>query len=355
MFKQLKTFTTYIFLLFAATLIISCDSEINNSNVSLDANSLKSKNATNQSVITELSDFETNFGGWDYSPKFIGGGKTPGWELVSNDYEKAVKCNPTATKQTYYWKLTKKFDLTDATTAQLNLKFLFSGHKYSFFKISIGSEAAQSLSDFTTLKEFENGTTTPQETEIDLNNYIGKNITIQLLLKKPYSVVEKKIGLYIHKIELLKSVKNIPLDITAPEMISIKTNTKSINGAGTISVEMKVKESGSGIASATLYSDSPSRLINHSQGHNILTALYVDLQNSNPESGIYTLKGDIDIKTYHESGTWKLRYIILTDNVGIIKNYQANEETPDSHYITWDPQTSSHFNTNINTVTFDVF
>ena len=150
--------------------------------------------------INEIEEFDAGKGKWSFSPKLVGL-KELGWISVINAREKALKTNTTSTKKTYYWKLFRTFDLANVDSPQLNLKYDFRGRNYEYFRITIGSETASKLADFTILNE-DVVATGVHELAIDLKEYVGQKVKIQLLLKKS-SVVETSVGLYVHRIGLI--------------------------------------------------------------------------------------------------------------------------------------------------------
>ena len=70
-----------------------------------------------------IEEFDKSFGVWKISPKKVSGTKTPGWKVVQHSGEGAAENTPTKTKYTYYWKLTRTYDLTDVKEPELDLKF----------------------------------------------------------------------------------------------------------------------------------------------------------------------------------------------------------------------------------------
>jgi len=148
----------------------------------------------------EIEEFDDGFGGYSFSPARIGRSATDGWVTVTNDSEKAARNSVTGTKYTYYWKLTRELDLSQAADPELELKFHFKGHEYEYFRVQVGPEGARVNADFTTLHEETDGGDDPTTMVFDLSEYQGEIITLRLLLKKPYGVTESKIGLYIHHI-----------------------------------------------------------------------------------------------------------------------------------------------------------
>jgi endonuclease/exonuclease/phosphatase family metal-dependent hydrolase len=148
----------------------------------------------------EVNEFDTGAEGWAISPTEIGRTSDPGWVVVANDGEQAIKANPTPTDATYYWKLTKDFDLTHINEPSLEVKFHFKGGGYEYFQITAGEESARRLSDFSVLHEQRIATAAPETVRLDLSAYAGRITRIQLLLKKPSGVVERTTGVYIHRV-----------------------------------------------------------------------------------------------------------------------------------------------------------
>ena len=150
----------------------------------------------------EVDEFDDLSDGWVSYPRQIGRSSESGWINVRNDREGSIRTSPATTRSTYYWKLTKVYDLSFIEAPTLDLKFHFKGYGYEAFKVMIGDENARRLSDFEPLYEQTRGTQEPQEETIDLSEYAGQVVKIQLLLKKPYDVVERRIGLYVHRVAL---------------------------------------------------------------------------------------------------------------------------------------------------------
>lgn len=148
----------------------------------------------------EIEEFEDGFGEFEYSPQKIGQGTTDGWVIVTNAGEKAARNSTTGTKATYYWKLTREVDLTNATDPMLDVKYHFKGYNYDYAQVQIGPQGATRLSQFTTLKETTEATASPEEHMIDLSAWAGQVVTIRILLRKPSDITENRIGLYVHRI-----------------------------------------------------------------------------------------------------------------------------------------------------------
>jgi hypothetical protein len=148
-----------------------------------------------------LQDFDDGFGLWKISPQKVGRSSNPGWKTVSNSGEKAARNYPTGSKVTYYWKLSQVFDLSELESPSLEIKYDYRGHTYSYFRVQVGGADASRLADFTTLHE-DTESTGVTTMELDLSEYEGEIVQIRMLLRKPSNTVEKKIGLYVHKLEL---------------------------------------------------------------------------------------------------------------------------------------------------------
>jgi len=170
----------------------------------------------------DISEFDDGFGAWSFGPQKIGRSTTDGWKVVSNDSEKAARNSATSTSKTYFWRLTKVIDLTHAVEPELDIKLHFKGHNYAYIRILIGDENAIRATDFTILHQVSQGTDDPEELRLDLADYVGEKVKVQLLLKKPNNVTESKIGLYVHRIGVVSTV--------TPEPAPSDTSVLSIGG-----------------------------------------------------------------------------------------------------------------------------
>lgn len=148
----------------------------------------------------DVEEFDDGWGEWTFSPRKIGRSTKDGWAIVTNDGEKAARNTVTGTKYTYYWKLTRDLDLTQALDPELDVKLHFRGFNYDYAAIQIGPEGASKLSDFTTLLQWDEAMAGPEEHAIDLSAWAGQKVVVRALLRKPYGVTESKIGLYVHRI-----------------------------------------------------------------------------------------------------------------------------------------------------------
>ena len=160
----------------------------------------------------EINEFDEGSDGWTAYPSTIGRTSDPGWVNVGNDGEGSIRNNPTGTRYTYYWKLTKDIDLSNLDTPNLEVKYHFKGHTYDYFRIQIGEEGARRLSDFTVLHEATEATSDPSEVSIDLSEYSGRRMRVQFILRKPYDVVERRIGLYLHRAAIVTPTQLDSLD-----------------------------------------------------------------------------------------------------------------------------------------------
>ena len=159
----------------------------------------------------EVSEFNEGSDGWSAYPSTMGRSSESGWVNVTNDGEGSIRNNPTGTRYTYYWKLNRDLDLTGLDAPTLEVKLHFKGHSYDYVRVQIGEEGARRLSDFTTLHESSVATAEPEELSLDLSDYAGQRVKIQVILRKPYDVVERRIGLYVHRIALITPA--IPLEV----------------------------------------------------------------------------------------------------------------------------------------------
>ncbi len=175
--------------------------------------------ATAQQVSAdEVNEFDEGADGWTAYPSTMGRGSESGWVNVTNDGEGSLRNNPTGTRYTYYWKMTRDLDLSNLDSPSLQLKYHFKGHSYDYFRIQIGEEGARRLSDFTVLHEATEATTDPSEVSIDLSEYQGERVRIQLILRKPYNVVERRIGLYLHRVAVVTPPQESSLEDTPGEL-----------------------------------------------------------------------------------------------------------------------------------------
>jgi len=150
-----------------------------------------------------------------------------GWLNVSNDAEGALRNSPTRTRHNYYWRLTQDFDLSELTDPTLELKYLFKGHNYSYFQVLIGDEGAQKKSDFAVLHEVNEANTVPEEVNIDLSAYAGHRVRIQLVLHKPHDVVERRVGIYIHRAAIVTPSTPFDLDDRSDELRVVSFNVQA--------------------------------------------------------------------------------------------------------------------------------
>ena len=168
----------------------------------------------------EVNEFDEGSDGWTIYPSTMGRTSESGWVNVGNDGEGSIRNTPNRTRYTYYWKLTKDIDLTQLSAPSLEVKFHFKGHGYDYARIQIGEEGARRLSDFTTLHESTSASTDPEELSLDLSEYAGTRVRIQLVLRKPYGVVERRIGLYVHRMAI--TTPTIPHELDdQPEQLRI--------------------------------------------------------------------------------------------------------------------------------------
>lgn len=163
----------------------------------------------------EVDEFDTGSDGWTIYPSEMGRSSEPGWTTVTNDGEGSLKTNPTGTKYTYYWKLTKDIDLTHVNAPTLEVKYHFKGLGYEHVRIMVGEEGARRLGDFDVLHEQNTATAEPETVTVDLSPYEGRIARVQILLRKPYDVVERRIGLYVHKIAIKSP--SVPVDLDERE------------------------------------------------------------------------------------------------------------------------------------------
>ena len=145
-----------------------------------------------------IEEFDRSAGVWKISPRKITRTNTPGWQNVDHDGEGALVNSPSPTAYTYYWKLTRTYDLTNSEAPEFDLKYEFMGGDYSSFKVQVGAENARRNSDFTTVLE-RDAATGIEDGFVPLHEYGGQVIKIRLLLKKNRGVLASEPGLYVHR------------------------------------------------------------------------------------------------------------------------------------------------------------
>jgi hypothetical protein len=150
----------------------------------------------------DIQDFSQGVGLWKSSPQKIGRSKVPGWKIVKRRGGKAIRNSVTSSRATYYWKLTRVFNLRDVEEPKLVMTFDFRGHGYSGMMVQIGDAKARRKRDFTTLYRHD-AATGVERIELDLAEYAGAVRTLRVVLRKPRGVVEKKIGLYVHSLGVI--------------------------------------------------------------------------------------------------------------------------------------------------------
>ena len=166
----------------------------------------------------EINEFDEGSDGWTVYPSTMGRGSEAGWINVTNDGEGSLRNSPTGTRYTYYWKLTKDIDLSNLESPSLEVKYHFKGHSYDYFRIQVGEEGARRLSDFTVLHEATEASATPTEASLDLSEYAGQRVRVQFILRKPYDVVERRIGLYLHRAAIVTPIELGDLDDQPDEL-----------------------------------------------------------------------------------------------------------------------------------------
>ncbi len=145
-----------------------------------------------------IEEFDRSSGVWKISPRKITRTNTPGWQNVEKDGEGALMNSPSPTVYTYYWKLTRTYDLTNSEAPEFDIKYEFLGEGYSSFKVQIGGENARRNSDFTTIMERDEATGI-EDGFIPIHEYAGQVVKIRLLLKKNRGVLADEPGLYVYR------------------------------------------------------------------------------------------------------------------------------------------------------------
>ena len=94
--------------------------------------------AGHRTYANEINEFDEGSDGWSLYPSTMGRGSESGWINVTNDGEGSIRNNPTGTRYTYYWKLTRDLDLSNLESPSLELKYHFKGHNYEYFRVQVG-------------------------------------------------------------------------------------------------------------------------------------------------------------------------------------------------------------------------
>ncbi|MBN94568.1 MAG: hypothetical protein CL928_10920 [Deltaproteobacteria bacterium] len=167
-----------------------------------------------------LEEFDKGFGAWKMSPRYVGRSSRPGWSIGTRAGEEAAMNSPTTAYTTYYWKLLSEVDLGKAVSPVLEVKYDFLGNNYESFAVQVGPIGARRSADYTTLYEVTEATGGESTEVVDLSEYVGQEVTVRLLLKKRYGVVERRTGLYVYRLGIRSDVSFEPTP-TEPELVSV--------------------------------------------------------------------------------------------------------------------------------------
>ncbi len=147
----------------------------------------------------EVEAFDAGLGGWTGYPQRIGTSTTPGWTTSSFNGDVAAVTNPTATKSTYYWRLTSGVDLTGATQPSLVGRVeLLAG--YASLTVEIANANAAVTDPFTVLWETTAAGAGPVDVNVPLDAYVGQVRTLRVSLKKAYGVVASGPGARVYEL-----------------------------------------------------------------------------------------------------------------------------------------------------------
>lgn len=136
----------------------------------------------------EVEAFDAGLGSWTGYPQRIGTSTTPGWTTTSVAGDVAAVTNPTATKSTYYWRLTSNVDLTGADQPSLVGRVeLLAG--YASLTVEIGNANAALTDPYTVLWETTSAGAGPIDLNIPLDAFRGQGRSVRVSLKKAYGVV----------------------------------------------------------------------------------------------------------------------------------------------------------------------
>ena len=168
----------------------------------------------------DVEEFETNAGEWTFAPAKIGRSTVDGWAVVSVDGERALQPQPTPTASTYYWTLSREVDLTNVPDPLLDVKSQFLGNGYDLATFQVGPVGATRAADFTTLLQYTNALTSPEEQMLDLARWAGQKIQLRVQVRKPYGSVTSRPGFNLHRIGVRRAVDLLPPP-PDPEILSI--------------------------------------------------------------------------------------------------------------------------------------
>ena len=110
-------------------------------------------------------------------------------------------------------------------------------------------------------------------------------------------------------------------DVTAPEVVELTLGSAEVDmsgGAGTVVVKLKATDDISGIRSVEVYFESPT-------GAQSEQGSARDPLMGTSNEGVYAFR--LTLPQYSETGTWRLKYVWIRDNVGNRREYRSAELT----------------------------
>jgi hypothetical protein len=113
-------------------------------------------------------------------------------------------------------------------------------------------------------------------------------------------------------------------DIYPPKLKSISITPETLIGEGIVKLEVSAEDKGTGIKYISAYFYSPNKVSNNSKG----VSLNVYMSHSST-TGVW--ENTLSLKTFHETGEWKLGYILIKDNAGNDAKYRLENNDSKKH------------------------
>lgn len=145
----------------------------------------------------DVETFDLGLGAWVGAPARIGQSAVPGWTTVDRAGDLSAMASPTSTRVTYYWRLTKNLDLTNAAEPSLVARYDFAGAGYESVRFEVGPEGATQNEQFVLVHEQTAATGGPVDGAWPLPAWAGQRVTARVVLKKAYGVVTSDPGLWV--------------------------------------------------------------------------------------------------------------------------------------------------------------
>jgi deoxyribonuclease-1 len=145
----------------------------------------------------DVEEFDAGLGSWTGTPARVGQTSTPGWTTIDRAGDWSAVANPTTTKVTYYWRLTKDMDLTNAAKPSFTVRYDFAGGAYESVRFEAGPLGATANEQFTLVGERTASTGGVITETWELPQWAGKQVTVRVVLKKAYGAITSESGLWL--------------------------------------------------------------------------------------------------------------------------------------------------------------